>query len=124
MKEKYDPHRALGWMMTIAGKSMEQHKSLFDKERLFATAIHGSRMRRQYAPIAYNCYYISSIGYTMTSIKNSLNQCKSIKSPIICTTLNKVGIHINISLDQKAWAELNPCNTSLATSLAMMVMAT
>jgi hypothetical protein len=26
MKEKDDPHHALGWMMAVDGKSTEQHK--------------------------------------------------------------------------------------------------
>jgi hypothetical protein len=54
MKEKDEPHRALGWMMAIYGKSTAQFKLLFDKARLFATSIYGSRMRLQDAPIAYN----------------------------------------------------------------------
>jgi hypothetical protein len=54
-------------------------------------------MRQQYAPIAYNCYYIVSIGYTMAATKLSLNQCKTFQSPVICDILNRVGINRNVS---------------------------
>jgi hypothetical protein len=92
--------------MTIDGESTAQHNGLFDKARLSATAIHGSRMRKQDSLIAYNCYYIASMGYTMAATKPLLNQCKFIQSPVICDTLNKMGINRNLShalyLDQKA----------------------
>jgi hypothetical protein len=65
--------------------------------RLFAISIHMNRMQRQDALIAYNCYCIVSIGYTIAATKLSLHQCKSIPSPVICATLNKMGINRNIS---------------------------
>jgi hypothetical protein len=54
-------------------------------------------MRHQDTSLAYNCYYIASIGYTMAAIKLTLNQCKSIQIPVICATLNKMGINRNVS---------------------------
>jgi hypothetical protein len=47
-KERDEPHRDLGWMMTIDGKLMGQYKTLLNKARRFSSAIHGSRMRQQY----------------------------------------------------------------------------
>jgi hypothetical protein len=84
-------------MMEIDGKATAQHKVLFSKARLFTSAIHGSRIRQQYAPIAYNCCYISRIGHTTTATKLLLNQCKSIQSPLVCATLNKMGIDRNVA---------------------------
>jgi hypothetical protein len=84
-------------MITIDGKATAQHKLLFDKARIFASAIHGSIMRQQDAPIAYNCYYIASIGYTMAATKLLLNRYKSIQSPVVCATLNKMGINRNVA---------------------------
>jgi hypothetical protein len=79
IKERDEPHRALGWMMTIDGKSSGQYKTLQNKARQFASAIYRSRMRRQYASITNNCYYIASIGYTLASTKNAGQsiQCNS-----------------------------------------------
>jgi hypothetical protein len=42
-KERDKLHHALGWMMTIYRISTAQHKALFDKARVFTTAIHGSK---------------------------------------------------------------------------------
>jgi hypothetical protein len=49
------------------------------------------------ASTAYNIYYIAIIGYTLAATRFSLQQCKSIQSPVICATLNKMGIHRNAS---------------------------
>jgi hypothetical protein len=94
-------------------------------------------MRRYDATLAYNCYYIASIGYTLAATKLSLTQCNSIQSPVICATLNKMGINRNVAqlpLDQKMlvdlkcityrqYKETHDSNTSLATSCARMETA-
>jgi hypothetical protein len=54
-------------------------------------------MHRQDAYLAYNCYYIASIGYTLAATKMYINQCDAIQSPVICTTLNKMGINRNVA---------------------------
>jgi hypothetical protein len=60
-KEINDPHRALGWMMMIDGKSTGPFNTLQEKAQQFASAIYGSRMCHQDASLVYNCYYIASI---------------------------------------------------------------
>jgi hypothetical protein len=55
-------------------------------------------MRRQDASLAYNCYYIASTGYTLAATKMAVNQCDAIQSPVICATLNKMGINRNVAL--------------------------
>jgi hypothetical protein len=106
IKEKDEPHRALGWMMTLDCKSTAHYKLLLDKAQLFASAIHGIRMRRQDVPLDYNCYYDASIGYTLAATKLSLNQCKSIQSHVVCATLKKwvltETLHVPSALDRKA----------------------
>jgi hypothetical protein len=54
-------------------------------------------MRRQDASLAYNCYCIASIGYTIAATNMSFNQCDAIQSPVICATLNKMGIIRNVA---------------------------
>jgi hypothetical protein len=54
-------------------------------------------MRRQDASLAYNCYYIASIGYTLAATKMSVDQCDAIQSPVICATLKKMGINRNVA---------------------------
>jgi hypothetical protein len=60
-KERDDPHRALRWMITIDGKSIGQYKTFLNTVIQFSSEIYGSRMRQQYASLAYNWYYIASI---------------------------------------------------------------
>jgi hypothetical protein len=74
-KERHKPHRALGWMMMADGKSMGLYKTLQNKALQLSSAIYGSRMRQQYASLAYNCYYIAIIGYTLPATK-----CRSINA--------------------------------------------
>jgi hypothetical protein len=47
---------------------------------------------------AYNLYYLTSSGYTIGATRLSTNQCKTIQGPVICATLNKMGINRNVSL--------------------------
>jgi hypothetical protein len=96
-KEKKYPHRALGWMMTIDGKSTRPFENIKQKAQQFASAIYGSRMLRQDASLAYNYYYIASIDYTLAATKMSVNQCDEIQIPVICATLNKMGINRNVA---------------------------
>jgi hypothetical protein len=84
-------------MMTTDGKSTTQFKILKHKARLFAGAILQSRMQRYNATTAYTCYYIASIGYTISATRFSLNQCKTTQSPIVCATLNKISMNQNVS---------------------------
>jgi hypothetical protein len=99
---KKDPdqaHRALEWMMTTDDKSTAQFIVLKQRAKLFAGAILQSHMQRYDATTTYNCYYIASIGYTLTTTQLSINQCKTIQSPISCATLNKMGINSNVAHD-------------------------
>jgi hypothetical protein len=74
-KERDDPHRALGWMIKIDGKSTGPFNTLKEKAQQFTLAIYGSRMHHQDVSLAYKCYYIVGIGYTLAATKMSANQC-------------------------------------------------
>jgi hypothetical protein len=67
------------------------------KAQQFTSAIYSSRMRRQDASIAYSCYYISSIGYTLAVTNMLVNKCDTIQSPVMCTTLNNMFINRNVA---------------------------
>jgi hypothetical protein len=96
-KNPNDAHLALGWMMTTNGKSTAQFIVSKAKAKLFEGGICQSRLQRYDANTAYNLYYLVSISYILTSTRFSLSQCKTIQSPVICTTLNKMGIDRNVS---------------------------
>jgi hypothetical protein len=97
IKERDGPHRALGWMMMIDGKSTGPFNTLEQKAQQLASTIYGSRMRRQDASLAYNCYYIAIIGYTLAVTKMAVNQCDAIQIPVVCATLNKMDINRNVA---------------------------
>jgi hypothetical protein len=59
-------------MITIDGKSTVTFNTLEQKAHQFASAIYGSRMRHQDESLAYNCYYIVSIGYTLAATNMSV----------------------------------------------------
>jgi hypothetical protein len=46
---------------------------------------------------AYNCYYLESISYTIAATRFSLQQCKTIQSPVVCATLHKMAMNFNVT---------------------------
>jgi hypothetical protein len=96
-KNPNESHRALGWTTTTDGKSTSQFIVSRDKANIFAGGILQSRMQCYYATTTYNLTYIASIGYTLAANRFYINQCKIIHSPIICATLNRMGINRNVS---------------------------
>jgi hypothetical protein len=96
-KDPSEAHRDLGWMMMKDCNSTAQLLVLKQKAKLFAGAILQSQMQRYDATTTYNCYYLASISYIIAATCLSLQQCKTIQSPIICNTLNKMDIHRNVA---------------------------
>jgi hypothetical protein len=96
-KDPTDTYMALGWMMMTDCKSTAQFLVLKQKSKLFAGAILQSRMQRYDASISYNCYYLASISYTIAATRLSLEKCKTIQSPVVCATLNKMAINHNVA---------------------------
>jgi hypothetical protein len=98
-KNPNEAHLTLGWMMTTDGKSKAQFVMLKAKAKLFVGGIRQSRMQRYDATAACNLYYSTIIGYTLAATHLSIVQCKTIQSPVICVTLYKMGINMNVSHD-------------------------
>jgi hypothetical protein len=96
-KHPSEAHRALGWMMTTDCKSTAQFLVLKRKAKLFAGTILQSRMQKYDVTTVYNCYYLASISYTIAATRFSLQQCKTIQSPVVCATLNKMAINRNVA---------------------------
>jgi hypothetical protein len=79
------------------GKLTSQFKTSKEKAKLFAGGILQSRMHHYNATTAYNLYYLAIIGYMLAATQFSINQCKTIKSPVSCATLKKMSINRNVS---------------------------
>jgi hypothetical protein len=74
-------------MMTADGNYTAQFVVSRDKAKLFAGGMLQSRMQRYDASTSYNLYYIATIGYTLDATRFTINQCKTIQSPVICATI-------------------------------------
>jgi hypothetical protein len=84
-------------MMTTDSKSTAQFAVSRDNAKLFAGGILQIRMQRYKASKAYILYYIEIIEYMLAANRFSLHLCKIIQDPVICATLNKMGINRNVS---------------------------
>jgi hypothetical protein len=58
-------HRTLGFHMTGDGKSSAHKKVMKEKAVLFGEAIMGSSLWRSKSSVAYNSFYLPSLGYGM-----------------------------------------------------------
>jgi hypothetical protein len=84
-------------MMTTDKTSTAQFIVLKAKTKLFFGGIRQIRMHIYDATTAYNLCYLVNIGYTLADTQFSLAQCKMIQSPVICATLEKMGINRTVS---------------------------
>jgi hypothetical protein len=96
-KDPSEAHRALGWMRTTDFKSTTQLVVFNHTAKLFSGAILQIRMQRYDATTAYNFYYVASISYTIEATHFSLQQYKTIQSPVVCATLEKMAINRNVA---------------------------
>jgi hypothetical protein len=74
----------------MVGKSTVPFNDLKEKPQQFASAIYGSRMRRQDAYLAYKCYYITSIGYALAATK-----IRNVAPKIACGPKTLVGLEMH-----------------------------
>jgi hypothetical protein len=96
-KNPNQAHRALGWIIKTDGKSTAQFKVLIYNARHFSGAILQRHIQIYDTVTAYNCHYIAIASHTVERYNPLFrNQCKTIKSPVICATPNKMGINRNL----------------------------
>jgi hypothetical protein len=93
MKSPEAGHRTLGFHMTGDGTISAHKKGMIKKSVLFGEAIMGSSLWRSESAIAYNSFYLPSLGYGMCKTRLSLQECEDIQRPVINTILQKMGIH-------------------------------
>jgi hypothetical protein len=84
-------------MMMMDCKYTARLLVLKHKAKLFAREILQSRIQRYDATNEYNFYYLASISYTIAATRFSLQQCKTIQTPVVCATLNKMAINRNVA---------------------------
>jgi hypothetical protein len=86
-------HITLVFHMTGDGTISTHKKVMSEKSVLFGETIVGSSLWRSESAIAYNSFYLPSLGYGMCATTLALQECEDIQSPVINAILQKMGIH-------------------------------
>jgi hypothetical protein len=91
-KAPEEGHRTLGFQISGDGKCTAQKKAMKEKNILFGEAIRSSTMWRGESGMAYNAFYIPSLGYGTPATTLSKKDCEEIQRPVVNTILPKMGI--------------------------------
>jgi hypothetical protein len=63
-----------------------------EKSSLYATAIHRSSVWKGESSLAYNSFYLPSIGYGAPATTLTQQECYNIQTPVVNAILPKMGI--------------------------------
>jgi hypothetical protein len=91
-KAPEEGHRTLGFQISGDGKCNAQKKSMKEKVILYGKAIRSSTMWRGESGMAYNSFYIPSMGYGTPAMTLSKKDCGEIQRPVVNAILPKMGI--------------------------------
>jgi hypothetical protein len=90
-KSQEEGHRTLGFQISGDGKCNAQKKTMKEKS-IYGEAIYSSTMWRGESSMAYNAFYMSSLGYGTPSTTLSMKDCEEIQRPVVNAILPKMGI--------------------------------
>jgi hypothetical protein len=85
-------HRTLGFFMTGDGTCTAHKKVMTEKASLYATAIQRSSLWIGESGLAYNSFYLPSIGYRTPATNLTQQECYNIQSPVFNAIFPKMGI--------------------------------
>jgi hypothetical protein len=85
-------HRTLGFQISGDGKCNAQKKAMKKKAILYGEAIRSSTMWRGESGMAYNAFYMPSLGYGTPATTLSKKECEEIQRPVVNAILPKMGI--------------------------------
>jgi hypothetical protein len=91
-KSPEEGHRTLGFQISGDGKCNAQKKAMKEKTILCGEAIRSSTMWRGESSMAYNAFYMPSLGYGTPATTLSMKDCEEIQRPVVNTILPKMGI--------------------------------
>lgn len=91
--------RTLGCYISGDCTSAYAFKILLQKAKAFAAAIQNSNLTKAEGILAYNLYYLPSIGFSTHTTSLDKTQCNRIQSPILMALLPKMGICRTTSRD-------------------------
>jgi hypothetical protein len=91
-KAPEEGHRKIGFQISGDGKCIVQKKAMKVKAILFGEAITISTMWRGESGMAYNAFYMSSLGYGTPAMTLTNQDCEEINKPVVNAILPKTGI--------------------------------
>jgi hypothetical protein len=91
-KAPEEGHRTLGFKISGDGKCIDQKKAMKEKSILLGEAITSSTMWRGEIGIAYNYFYMPSLGYGTQAMTLTKKDCEEIQRPVVNAILPKMGI--------------------------------
>jgi hypothetical protein len=78
--------------MSGNGKCETHKKVMIDKAILYSNAIRNSTIWRWESAVAYNSFYMPSLGYGVPATTLIKEECEDIQRPVVNTILPKMGI--------------------------------
>jgi hypothetical protein len=91
-KSPEEGHRTLVFQISGDGKCAEQKKAMTEKSILFREVIRISTMWRGERGMAYNAFYMPSLGYGTPATTLRKQDCEKIQKPFVNAILPKMGI--------------------------------
>jgi hypothetical protein len=91
-KAPSEGHRTLGLFMTGDGTCSAHKKVLTEKASFYATAIQRSSVWKGESGLAYNSFYLPSIGYGPPATTLTQQECYNIQKTVVNAILPKMGI--------------------------------
>jgi hypothetical protein len=92
IKAPEEGHRTLVFQISGDGKCFAQNKAMTEKAILFGDATRSSTMWCGESGMAYNYFYMPSLGYGTPATTFTKKDCDKIQKPIVNAIISKMGI--------------------------------
>jgi hypothetical protein len=86
-------HITLGFHLCGDGTSRAHTKIMKKNAIKYGEAIMSSSLKRGECSMAYNSFYMASLGYGTAATSLSMDECKEIQKPPVNAILPKIGIN-------------------------------
>jgi hypothetical protein len=91
-KSPEEGHRTIGFQISGDGKCNAQKKAMKEKTISYGKAIQSSTLWRVESSMAYNAFYMPSMGYGTPATTVSMKDCEEIQRLVVNAILPKMGI--------------------------------
>jgi hypothetical protein len=91
-KAPNEGHRTLGFFMSGDGTCSAQKKVMTEKASLYTTAMQRSSVWKGEFGLAYNSFYLPSLGYGTPATTLTQQECYNIQKPVVNAILPQMGI--------------------------------